>query len=183
MLIASNKSVTAQSKDEWPCFHGPDRTNKSTETGLAQKWPSGGPRLLLTVEGLEKVTVRFQLADGLIYTAGSANKQPFIYAYNLKGQLVWRRPVGKAWSTTASWASSYTGPRSTPTYDNGNIYFLGELGRLVAFEAKTGKELWHRELMEEFGAPVPEYGYAESVMIDGDKLYVRRPEKRPPGMS
>jgi outer membrane protein assembly factor BamB len=32
--------------------------------------------------------------------------------------------------------------------------------------------------MEEFGAAVPEYGYAESVAADGDKLYVRPAGKK-----
>lgn len=44
----------------------------------------------------------------------------------------------QAWSTTMSHARSYTGSRSTPTYDNGVIYHLGEMGRLIAFNAKTG---------------------------------------------
>ncbi len=178
LLITSNNNATAQSTDEWPCFHGPDRTNKSPETGLAQKWPSGGPRLLITMEGLGEGYSSVSIADGMLYTAGSVNRQPFVYAYDLKGKLIWKKPVGKAWTTTASWASSYTGPRSTPTFDNGVIYFLGELGRLIAFETKTGKEIWQRDLMEEFSAPVPEYGYAESVMIDGNNLYVRPAGKK-----
>ena len=172
-LITSNNIATAQPNDEWPCFHGSDRTNKSPGTGLAQKWASGGPRLLLTIEGLGEGYSSVSIADGLLYTAGSVNNLPFVYAFDLKGKLVWKKPAGRAWSTTASWASSYTGPRSTPTYDNGIVYFLGEMGRLIAFEAKTGKEIWQRDLREEFSAPVPEYGYTESVLIDGNNLYVR----------
>ena len=178
LLLSPDQNSAAQSQDEWPCFHGPDRTNKSGETGLLQRWPSGGPRLLLTFEGLGEGYSSVSIADGLLYTAGSVNKQPFVYAFDLKGKLVWKKPVGKAWTTTASWASSYTGPRSTPTYDNGVVYFLGEMGRLAAFEAKTGKEIWQRDLREEFNAPVPEYGYAESVMIDGNNLYVRPAGKK-----
>jgi hypothetical protein len=29
----------------WPQFHGPNRDNVSTETGLLKEWPEGGPRL------------------------------------------------------------------------------------------------------------------------------------------
>ena len=44
----------AQEKDEWPCFHGTMRTNKSAETGLLKKWPENGPELLWTISGLGK---------------------------------------------------------------------------------------------------------------------------------
>jgi outer membrane protein assembly factor BamB len=54
---------------------------------------------------------------------------------------VWKKPNGKAWTTTLSWATSYTGARSTPTYDNGILFHLSESGRLTAFESKTGKEI------------------------------------------
>jgi len=178
LIIVTLNRAGSQVNDEWPCFHGPERTNKSTETGLAKKWPAGGPRLLNTVSGLGEGYSSVSIADGMIFTAGSVNKQPFVYAFDMQGKLVWKKSAGGAWSTTSSWASSYTGSRSTPTYDNGVIYFLGEMGRLIAFDSGTGKEIWHRELMEEFGAPVPEYGYAESVMIDGDNLYVRPAGKK-----
>ncbi|HCI55101.1 MAG TPA: PQQ-binding-like beta-propeller repeat protein [Bacteroidales bacterium] len=178
LLIFTDYSVAAQTKNEWPCFHGPDRKNKSTETGLARQWPANGPKLLLTISGLGEGYSSVSVADGMLFTAGSVNKQPFVYAFDLQGKLIWKKPVGSAWSTTASWARSYTGPRSTPTYDNGVIYFLGEMGMLVALESKTGKEIWHKDLMDEFSAPVPEYGYAESVMIEGDHLYVRPAGKK-----
>jgi outer membrane protein assembly factor BamB len=71
------------------------------------------------------------------------------------------------------YASSYTGPRSTPTYDNGRVYFLSERGRLGVFDAKTGKEIWAKDLARDFDAPETLYGYSESVYIDGNKLYVK----------
>ncbi|NQU86162.1 MAG: PQQ-binding-like beta-propeller repeat protein, partial [Mariniphaga sp.] len=38
--------------------------------------------------------------------------------------------------------------------------------------------IWHRELMQEFDAEITEYGYSESVLIDGDYLYVRPAGKK-----
>jgi outer membrane protein assembly factor BamB len=171
--IGCNNTTSQNINYEWPCFHGPDRTNKSPETGLAKEWPVNGPALLLTIEGLGEGFSSVSIANGMIFTAGLINNESWVFAFDLQGKQIWKKPAGRAWSTTASWASSYTGPRSTPTYDNGILYFLGEMGRLTAFESKTGQEIWHRDLMEEFNAPVPEYGYAESVMIDGNNLYVR----------
>ncbi|HOO99136.1 MAG TPA: PQQ-binding-like beta-propeller repeat protein [Bacteroidales bacterium] len=166
-------SATGQSTAEWPCFHGPDRTNKSAETGLLKKWPGSGPRLLFTISGLGEGYSSVSIAGGYIYTAGVSNGVSSLFAFDMNGKPVWKKAAGNSWSTTASWASSYTGPRSTPTYDSGVLYYLNETGRLGAFDAKTGKELWFRLLDKDFDAPPTEYGYSESVLIDGDRLYVR----------
>ena len=134
--------ASAQTKFEWPCFHGPDRTNKSKEMGLAREWPANGPELILTMEGLGEGFSSVTIADGLLFTAGMENDMPFVCAFDLQGKLIWKRPSGGKWSTTASWASSYIGPRSTPTYDNGVVYFLGEMGLLIALEAGKGELKW-----------------------------------------
>src|SRR5512133_606184 len=42
----------SQNRQEWPSFHGTDRSNKSAETGLLTTWPEGGPELVYTVSGL-----------------------------------------------------------------------------------------------------------------------------------
>ena len=165
-------------RNEWPAFHGPDRTNKSTETGLLKEWPAEGPELLFAVNGLGEGFSSVSIADGMIFTAGTVSDQPYVFAFDLMGKQVWRTPAGGSWSTTASYASSYTGSRSTPTYDDGVVYYLGEMGRLSAIEATTGKELWVKELAQEYDAPATEYGYSESVYIDGDRLYVRPAGKK-----
>ena len=94
-----------------------------------------------------------------------------MFAYDLNGKLLWEKSNGQAWSTTMSWARTYTGPRSTPTYDDGIVYHLGETGRLTAFDHKTGNEIWSLNITEKFDAQIPEYAYSESVLIDGDYLY------------
>jgi outer membrane protein assembly factor BamB len=171
-------NTAAQKKNEWPCFHGSDRTNKSTETGLLKVWAKDGPELLWTISGLGDGYSSISVGDGHIYTAGMYNNQTCVFSFDLKGKLVWKKPNGKAWSTTLSWATSYTGSRSTPTYDDGMIYHLGETGRLTAYDAKSGQEIWSRELTKDYDAEIPEYGYSESVFIDGDNLYVRPAGKK-----
>jgi outer membrane protein assembly factor BamB len=178
VLFFSDVASTEQSKAEWPCFHGAHRTNKSAETGLLQKWPAEGPELLLTIKGLGEGFSSVSIADGLLFTAGLENSLPFVFAFDLNGNLKWKKQAGKMWTSKSYWASSYIGPRSTPTYDNGIVYFLSETGLLTAFQAKTGKEIWSVDLARTFEAPSTEYGYSESVMIDGNNLYVRPAGKK-----
>lgn len=169
----SGINAVAQKIYEWPSFHGIDRTNKSAETGLIKAWPKDGPKLLWTAPGLGEGYSSVTVASGFLYTSGLYNGQTYVFCFDLYGKPVWKKPNGKTWTTTLSYASSYTGARSTPTYDNGVLYHLGERGRLTSFDAKTGDEIWHRELVPDFAVEAPEYGYSESVLIDGDNLFVR----------
>jgi outer membrane protein assembly factor BamB len=173
LIIMPFSKLASQKAGEWPGFHGTNRTNLSEETGLLKSWDEKGPALLFTISGLGEGYSSMAISGGLIYTAGSINNQSFLYAFDLNGKPVWKKPVGPAWSVTVSWASSYNGPRSTPTIDNGVVYHLSEAGMLGAFRAKTGEAIWSRDLPKDFKAKMPMYGYAESVLIDGDNLYVR----------
>lgn len=164
-------NVRAQELAEWQSFHGPERSNKSTETGLLSQWPQEGPELIWTISGLGKGYSTVSIADGYIFTSGIENQQTYVYAFDLDGNLVWKKPNGESWATERSWARSYNGSRSTPTYSEGTVYHLGELGRLTAFNSKSGEEVWSIELREKFDAEIPEYGYSESVHIEGDRLY------------
>ncbi len=164
-------TTAAQEKSEWPCFHGLYRNNKSAETGLLKEWPGKGPELLWTVTGLGEGYSSVSIAGGYLFTAGKLEKQTYVFAFDLNGKQIWKKPNGQSWETTLSYARTYTGSRSTPTYDNGILYHLGDMGRLTAFDYRTGKEIWFHNLREFFDAEIPEYGYSESVLIDGDRLY------------
>jgi outer membrane protein assembly factor BamB len=178
LFLLSGCTALAQNTGKWPAFHGPDRTNKSIETGLMKEWPVNGPKLLWTISGLGEGYSSVSVGGGLLYTAGKVDNQTYVFAFDLNGKPVWKKPNGKAMTITLSWASTYVGPRSTPTYDNGRLYHLSEAGRLTTYDAKTGKEIWSREIAKDFEAANEEYGYSESVLIDGENLFVRPSGKK-----
>ena len=70
----------------WPQFHGPRRDNRSDETGLLKKWPSGGPELLWTAKGVGQGYSTVAVAGGLVYTTGN------ILNHGRTVALVWARP-------------------------------------------------------------------------------------------
>jgi outer membrane protein assembly factor BamB len=173
LFVISITKIIGQTGNEWPNFHGKDHLNKSTETGLLSTWPEAGPSLVWKAAGIGEGYSSVAIADGLIYTSGKSENQTYVFAFNMNGKLVWKKPNGTAWDVEVSWASTYNGSRSTPTYDNGVIYHLGEAGRLSAYKSKTGELIWSRELTSDFQAEIPMYGFSESVLIDGNNLYVR----------
>jgi len=106
-LTASPRAGTSA---EWPCFHGPRRDNKSTETGLLKPWPNEGPALLWTHPGLGKGYSSVTLAGGLLYTAGMVEKQTYVIALDLDGN---GRPGGSPERCAPTRIPS-TSPRGSP---------------------------------------------------------------------
>jgi outer membrane protein assembly factor BamB len=172
-LLAATAAAGKMTAADWPEFHGPKRDNLSQETGLLAAWPEGGPTRLWTATGLGKGYSLVAIADGTIYTSGILEGKTHVLALDLDGKLRWKSANGIPWKAAkwARFARGYNGARSTPTVDGGRVYQLNELGRLAALDAKTGTEHWAVDLTERFDARPPQWAYAESVLIDGDRLF------------
>lgn len=169
-VLAAGAGIAAG--QTWPQWNGPQRDNISTETGLLKQWPEGGPKLLWTATGCGKGYSSVAVTEQAIYTAGTSTDGTFVVAFDLAGKLKWRTPNGRQWEAPPkmTWAKTYDGSRATPTVDDGLVYHLNETGRLTAFEAGSGAVVWSVDLPRQFGAEVPDYGYSESVLVDGEKL-------------
>jgi outer membrane protein assembly factor BamB len=64
------------------------------------------------------------------------------------------------------------GPRATPTFHDGKVYALGATGLLNALDAGDGSLLWQRNLAEDTGAPLPEWGFSASPLVVDDLVVV-----------
>jgi outer membrane protein assembly factor BamB len=175
LLLVLNSSITVLAGDKisWPCFHGPQRNNLAADTGLMQAWPQDGPELLWTASCIGHGYSSVTIVGERIFTAGMIDKQTYVTALSLNGKQLWQRLNGKSWeaSERQSWAVPYAGSRGTPTVDGNSVYHLSEMGRLTAFDIRTGEERWRKDLLEIFDADRPEYGYSESVLVQGDTLF------------
>ena len=173
LFVIITLTIPGRSKNSWPCYHGKDRSNCSADTGLLKQWPPAGPRLLWVATGLGRGISSVAVVDGRIYTAGSVDKETMVIALDSTGNILWRSPNGRSWETDRPWARMYEGAKGTPTVADGTVYHLGETGRLTAFDAMDGRQIWTLNLMKEFGAQVPQYGYTESVIVEHNRLYCR----------
>lgn len=64
------------------------------------------------------------------------------------------------------------GPRATPTFSLGVLYTVGSNGRVNALEAHTGRDLWTRDMLEDGGGGLIEFGIACSPLVREDTVYV-----------
>jgi outer membrane protein assembly factor BamB len=54
--------------------------------------------------------------------------------------------------------------------DGDRVFGLGQFGDFVCCESKTGKELWRKNLMSDFGGQHGSWQYSESPLVDGNKV-------------
>jgi outer membrane protein assembly factor BamB len=151
---------------DWPSFGGPAHDNVSRETGLLKSWPAGGPKLAWQAKGLGEGYASVSVADGLVFTMGNVGPSEAVTALDLEtGKIVWQQKTG-----AASRLQAGNGPRGTPTYDEGQVYALGGNGDLTSLNARTGKQTWRKNILQDFGGNNITWGISESVLIDGDRL-------------
>ena len=157
--------TTSVATGDWPQFRGPARDNISRETGLLKSWPASGPQLAWTADGFGEGFSAVSIVDGKIFTMGTQGNNHAVFARDLAtGRALWTTRCGAAFREGAG-----NGPRSTPTVDGGQIYALGGAGDLSCLDAQTGRIVWQKNILREFGGSNITWGICESVLIDGDK--------------
>lgn len=166
--VCSSCAAPAGKKEragDWPAWRGERRDGICREKGLLQKWPEGGPKLLWKATGLGAGYSGPAIVGPVLHTMGNRDGQETVLALDTgkRGEIAWRTGIGPA-----DYGDAFPGTRSTPTVDGGRVYALGTTGRLVSLDAKGGGIVWRRSFADDFGGVMPKWGYAESVLVDGD---------------
>ena len=101
------------------------------------------------------VTRRFLVANGRLYTMGLRGDREYVIAFDVaNGKEAWATPHGDAFRNDRG-----DGPRGTPTVDGDRVYALGGNGDLSALEARTGKLIWSKNILKEFGGSEDHVGH------------------------
>lgn len=152
-------------KFNWPQWQGPDRNSLTKETGLLEEWPEDGPKLLWLYEKCGAGYSGPAIVDDVLYILGTQDGTSRLIAIDAnKGTELWSTPIDDEFKN--DWGD---GPRNTPTVDGDYVYALTASGTLACVQRRDGKEQW-RVTMQSLGGSIPTWGFAESVLIDGDKL-------------
>lgn len=153
---------------DWPVWSGPEGNLTSLGSGMFD----GG------AFGLERVWSRplgsaysgIAVVDGRLTTTFSDGESDYLVALDAStGAEQWRYRIS---DTYKGHDGSDDGSLATPTIDGGVVYGLGARGRLFAVSLEDGKERWRRDLVADFGAVKPDYGFATTPTVIGDLLVV-----------
>lgn len=166
--------------DDWPQWMGPQRDNVWRESGILDKFPQGGPKVLWRAKVAggyagpavvgDRVYVTDYVTQGNV-KVGNFERKSFTGSERVHcldaatGKVIWTHEY------PVTYGISYpAGPRCTPTVDGGKVYTLGAEGHLFCFDAQSGSIAWSKELKKEYGTKSALWGYASHPLIDGDKL-------------
>lgn len=175
-LLAMILATTLASADDWPQWMGPNRDDVWAETGILEKFPASGLKVLWR-KPLHGGFAGPAIAHGKVYvtdyvrSAGDEKPAP-TKRNDLKGKervLCFDAQTGKElwkYEYDCSYAISYpAGPRCTPTVDNGKVFSLGAMGDLFCLDAAKGTVIWSKNLPKTYNAPLPLWGYAGHPLV------------------
>ncbi|MBM4155844.1 MAG: hypothetical protein FJ221_12565 [Lentisphaerae bacterium] len=158
--------LIASPEPGWPQWRGPRRDGVSLETGLLREWPEGGPAVLWSVTNLGRGWSSPVISGGRIYVTGDANDALVIHALDLQGRTVWQATNGAAW--TGSWP----GARAACAVAGGRVFHLNAHGRVAAFAADSGRELWAVNVLDRFEGRNITWALSECLLVDGPRVIV-----------
>ena len=185
-IILLSLSCFRGTADDWPQWRGPNRDGVWREEGIMETFPTNG----LPVIWKTPIGAGFSgpsVANGRVFLM---DRQPqdapdtevkttwdfrdkttgferVVCVEEKTGKILWIH------SYPCKYAAAYgSGPRVTPTVQGDRVYALGTMGDLYCLDVKTGKPVWSKNLVRDYDAKVPLYGFSIQPLVDGDRLII-----------
>lgn len=146
-------------------FGGPDRNGVYPATGLLDQWPAEGPELVGTITGIGDGYASPTVTDNGVYIAGMLDSTGYVFHFGHDQQLRWKTAVGPEFNY------KYVGARGAPTIEGNRLYYAASMGDAVCLDATTGEVIWRIDFKEAYNAPKVKWGYTESPLIYGEKIF------------
>ena len=151
----------------WEGFRGPGRMNISGES-LARTFPSGGPRRLWQVslgEGHAGAAVYKGRVYVLDYNAGSRRDE--LKCLDLSsGKQLWSQGYN------VDIKSNHGMSRTVPAVDGNYVVTLGPMGQVMCCDANSGKMVWKKDLVAEYGTRVPTWYAGQCPLIENNNAII-----------
>jgi outer membrane protein assembly factor BamB len=165
ILVSCQQKTTESEKSDW---RGPNRDGIFPDKNLLKQWPENGPEMAWSFEGLGFGHSSVAVANNKVYVTGIKDtiaSEGTLFAFDLQGKLLWEKNYGK------DFTSNFHGTRSTQVIVDSLIYIESGVGAVYCLNSETGNQIWSVDFIKDLGVDsVIQFGYAESVLIDGDNL-------------
>ncbi len=176
-------ALAAGRADDWPHWQGPQRDGVWRETGLLEKFPAGGPRVLWrapVAAGYSSPAVargRVFLTDrpdsqtrgnpgGALQRNAEVGRERILCLDAADGRLLWTHAYDAAYEI-----SYPSGPRASPAVAGDRVYTLGAEGHLHCLDTADGRVVWSRHFKADYGVTTQTWGFASPPLVDGDLVY------------
>jgi len=154
--------------DNWPQWRGPGLNGVSNEKNLPVKWtteenvawkvPMPGYSGSTPIIWRDRIFLNVADGDNL-----------FVWCLNkTNGEVLWKKPLGGG--NVKMLKQNMSSP--SPVTDGRSVYVMTGTGVFKGFDF-NGKELWTRDIQQEYGKFGLNWGYASSPLLHEDSLYVQ----------
>ncbi len=161
--------------EDWPEFRGRGRLGVWNETGIVDKFPASGLKVLWRTPlragfaGPAVVNGRVFVTD-YVETTRPRGTERALALDEKTGKVLWTRE----WPVDYRGISYAVGPRATPTVDGERVYVAGADGKLLALDVKTGAVLWKKDYVADYKTDPRtwgfDWGFSSAPIVDGDRL-------------
>ena len=171
---------TAGMAADWSQYRGAQTGGVSPET-IRTDWPKDGPKCLWRVPtpaGLSS----FVVGEGKVFTVvprnvGGELAEVCVALDAATGKELWATPTGIAKYQGGGDSGTPDnkggdGPRSTPAVSGGRVFVYSSTMVLHCLDAASGKVLWKKDVIADFGGKNIGWLSAMSPVVDGGLVYV-----------
>jgi outer membrane protein assembly factor BamB len=160
-------------RDDWPQWRGVYRNGIGKAPAMSLDWNTKPPKVVWQAP-CGKGYSSLAISNGRAFTLDWKEGQERVLCLDAaSGEERWVY----SWPTSYSILRSHpNGPRSTPAFFDGKLYVVGTLGRFFCLEVPDQgqpKLLWEHDLVKDFDATMPAWGYACSPLIEGPNAIVQ----------
>lgn len=157
-------STSLATADDWPQWRGLHFDGISRER-LPDELPKQIPVLWRAQVGIGFSTV--SVVGDRVLTMGNRAGTDTVYCLDSRtGKPIWRHD----YPCELDPRYYEGGPSATPTIHEGSVYTLSKKGHVFCLRLADGKVVWKRQLTKDYGFEMPEWSFASSPVIDGDRL-------------
>src|SRR4029453_3929384 len=140
---ALSAAVSAQNALDWPQWRGPNRDGSLASFAEPKSGPENPTR-----KGKIEIGTGYPtpiVVGNRVYALTRQEENEVMRALDAaNGKIVWETSYPAQFQMNNSTPRHGPGPKSTPTFANGRLFTLGMSGKVTAFDAATGKQIWQK---------------------------------------
>lgn len=159
---------------DWPQWRGPQRDGQFSGPAWPDKLDTNHLQQIWRVELGPSYSGPVVSGERVFTTETRDKKLEVVTAFDRQtGKELWRAQWEGALSVPFFAKSNGDWIRATPACDGESLYVAGMRDLLVCLDVKTGQERWRFDFVNKLEAPVPDFGFVCSPLVDEAAVYVQ----------